>query len=40
MRLLDEPELAARLVTNARAEWEKYTWDATRQQWVDLYTGL
>jgi len=40
MRLLDEPELAARLVTNARAECQKYTWDATRQQWVDLYTGL
>jgi glycosyltransferase involved in cell wall biosynthesis len=40
IRLLEEPELAGRLVTNARAECERYTWKATRRQWVDLYTGL
>lgn len=40
MRLLKEPGLAEKIIQNARAECEKYTWEATRQQWVDLYTGL
>jgi glycosyltransferase involved in cell wall biosynthesis len=40
LRLLDEPDLAASIVANALAECRQYTWEATRQQWVDLYTGL
>ena len=40
MRLLDDSALAERVIANARAECERYTWEATRQQWVDLYKGL
>ena len=40
MRLLEDPALAGRVIANARAECERYTWEATRDQWVDLYTGL
>jgi glycosyltransferase involved in cell wall biosynthesis len=40
IRLLEDPELAERIVTNARAECERYTWEATRRQWIDLYVRL
>ena len=40
MRLLEDPALADRLIANARAACEQYTWEATRRQWVALYTGL
>jgi glycosyltransferase involved in cell wall biosynthesis len=40
IRLLRDPELAARLAQNAYQESRKYTWDAVREQWVDVYRGL
>jgi L-malate glycosyltransferase len=40
IRLLREPELASRLARNARAESQKYTWEAVRQQWLDTYRAL
>ena len=40
IRLLRDQELAQTIVTNARAECEKYRWPAVRDQWIDLYAGL
>jgi len=40
IRLLREPELAPVLASNARAESQRYTWDAVRGQWVEVYRGL
>lgn len=40
IRLLEEPGLAARLAENARAELDKYTWSAVRDDWVGLYFEL
>ena len=40
IRLLRDPKLAARLAQNAYQESRKYTWDAVREQWVDVYRGL
>ena len=37
LRLLDDPRLAARLTTRARAQCELYTWPAVRGLWVDAY---
>jgi len=37
IRLLREPELAARLAKSAYDESRKYTWEAVRGQWVDVY---
>ena len=37
IRLLREPELAARLAKNAYEESRKYTWEVVRGQWVDVY---
>jgi hypothetical protein len=37
LRLLDDPPLAARLTTQARAQCESYTWPAVRGLWVDAY---
>jgi len=37
IRLLREPELAARLAKNANEESGKYTWDVVRGQWIDMY---
>jgi len=39
-RLLEDPALALRLATNARAECENYRWEAVRDQWVELYSEL
>jgi L-malate glycosyltransferase len=40
VRLLREPELAARLARNAHEEARKYEWGRVRQQWIDVYRGL
>lgn len=37
IRLLREPELAARLSANAYEQSRGYLWDAVRQQWLDIY---
>ncbi|MDQ2856231.1 MAG: glycosyltransferase family 4 protein, partial [Acidobacteriota bacterium] len=36
-RLLNDAELANSIVRNARDECRKYSWDAVREQWLDLY---
>jgi len=38
-RLLNEPQLAARLATTARESCEQYRWEKVRAQWVALYRG-
>jgi glycosyltransferase involved in cell wall biosynthesis len=40
VRLLREPELAARLARNAHEESRKYDWSRVRQQWIDVYRRL
>jgi glycosyltransferase involved in cell wall biosynthesis len=40
IRLLRDPELAARLAGNAFQESKKYNWDVVRGQWVNVYRGL
>jgi len=40
IRLLREPELAARLAKNAHEESRKYTWEVVRGQWVKVYRGV
>jgi glycosyltransferase involved in cell wall biosynthesis len=40
IRLLRNPELAARLARNAHDESRKYTWKAVREQWLNTYRGL
>ncbi len=40
VRLLREPELAARLARNAHEESRKYEWSRVRQQWIDVYRRL
>ncbi|MGO9574478.1 MAG: glycosyltransferase family 4 protein [Terriglobales bacterium] len=40
IRLLRDPELAARLAQNARHEARNYTWEAVREQWLNSYRGL
>src|SRR5271166_3439245 len=37
VRLLREPELAARLAKNAHEESHKYTWEIVRGQWIEVY---
>jgi len=37
IRLLAEPILAQRLISEGRKECEKYSWTAVRHQWIDLY---
>lgn len=37
IRLLEDEDLAARLVNNARAECGKYKWDVVRRHWLDFY---
>jgi glycosyltransferase involved in cell wall biosynthesis len=37
IRLLREPDLAARLAKNAYEESRKYTWEVVREQWVAVY---
>jgi glycosyltransferase involved in cell wall biosynthesis len=40
LRLLSDPALAARLAQNAYHESSKYTWEAVRGQWLEVYRGL
>jgi len=40
IRLLRDPELAARLAENAHRESQNYTWEAVRGQWLNAYRGL
>jgi glycosyltransferase involved in cell wall biosynthesis len=40
LRLIEEPGLAARLATNGREEYGRYTWDAVREAWVETYGEL
>ena len=40
IRLLREPELAARLAKNAHEESRKYSWEVVRGQWIEVYRGL
>jgi glycosyltransferase involved in cell wall biosynthesis len=40
IRLLEESELAEKVITNARLECEKYRWSAVRNQWADFYGDL
>ena len=40
MRLIEDAPLAERVSTAARAECAKYSWQAVRRQWIDLYEEL
>lgn len=40
IRLLRDPALAARLARNAHEESRKYTWEAVRGQWVEVYRRI
>lgn len=40
LRLLDEPQLAARLTEAARESCSRYRWESVRAQWIELYSGL
>ena len=38
--LLEEPEMADRLIKTARADCEKYTWSAVREEWLATYAEI
>ena len=40
MRLLKNPELASRLALNAHEEVQRYSWEAVREQWLEIYRSL
>ena len=40
IRLLRDPELAARLASKAYDESQSYRWSAVREQWLDTYRSL
>ena len=40
LRVLKEPELAARLAKNAFEESSRYRWPAVREQWLKVYSDL
>jgi glycosyltransferase involved in cell wall biosynthesis len=40
IRLLQDATLAARIVSQARQECKKYSWEAVRNQWLSLYDQL
>jgi glycosyltransferase involved in cell wall biosynthesis len=40
LRLLGDPELASRLARQAHAACHAYTWDATREQWLNAYRSV
>ena len=40
LRVLREPELAARMAQNAFAESARYGWDTVREQWLRVYEQL
>ena len=40
IRLLKDPDLASRLAHNAHDESRRYSWEAVREQWLELYYFL
>jgi glycosyltransferase involved in cell wall biosynthesis len=40
IRLLEDSELAERIIKTARADCEKYSWAAVREEWVAAYAEL
>jgi len=40
MRVLRDPELADRLVSSARQEFQRYSWPVVREQWLQVYRAL
>jgi glycosyltransferase involved in cell wall biosynthesis len=40
IRVLQDSELAERLVTNARREMQRYSWPVVREQWLEVYRTL
>ncbi|HZW95562.1 MAG TPA: glycosyltransferase [Candidatus Eremiobacteraceae bacterium] len=40
IRVLQDPELADRLVSNSRQELERYSWPVVREQWLEVYRAL
>lgn len=40
LRLLRDAELAGSIALNARQEVERYSWQAVRQQWLDVYQDV
>ena len=38
--LLEDAELADRLTKTARADCEKYTWAAVREEWLAMYAEI
>jgi glycosyltransferase involved in cell wall biosynthesis len=40
LRILNDPELAARLAQNAFEESKRYRWTAVRAQWMSVYRNL
>ena len=40
VRLLRDADLAKRVAKNAQEESKKYTWEAVREQWLNIYRGL
>jgi glycosyltransferase involved in cell wall biosynthesis len=40
IRLLEDQNLAAKLISRARAAVRQYTWTATRGSWLKIYTDM
>ncbi len=40
IRLLRDPDLAARLASNAGVESRRYSWPVVREQWLEVYRSL
>jgi glycosyltransferase involved in cell wall biosynthesis len=40
IKLLEDPELAVRLASNARESARRFTWQEVQRQWLDLYFEL
>jgi glycosyltransferase involved in cell wall biosynthesis len=38
--VLQDSELADRLVSNARQEFQRFSWPVVREQWLEVYRGL
>ncbi len=37
VRVLNDSELASRLAVNAHEELQRYSWEAVRKQWLEVY---
>lgn len=40
IRVLQDSELAESLVSNARQEFQRYSWPVVREQWLEVYQAL